>query len=313
VKRLVVFDEDMIVKAVEKIGPSVVTIATVQIVRNMFLQPVPVKGIGSGFVIRSDGYILTVNHVIRRARKMEVVLSSGEALSGRIVGADPATDIAVVKVEAENLPVAKLSDSSKLKVGQIVVALGNPFGLTGGPTVTMGVISALNRSIRSKALVLEDLIQTDAAINPGNSGGPLVNIYGEVIGVNTAIIPYAQGIGFAIPINLAKKVSEELITYGRVIRPWIGVVGVTINEKIAAYYNLPVDKGALIIEVAPRSPAYKAGIRVGDIITGIGETPINSADDLKKEISRRRIGEEIEVHTIRAGRKGIVTIIPEAR
>ncbi len=312
-KRLVVFDEDMIVKAVEKIGPSVVTIATVQIVRNMFLQPVPVKGIGSGFVIRSDGYILTVNHVIRRARKMEVVLSSGEALSGRIVGADPATDIAVVKVEAENLPVAKLSDSSKLKVGQIVVALGNPFGLTGGPTVTMGVISALNRSIRSKALVLEDLIQTDAAINPGNSGGPLVNIYGEVIGVNTAIIPYAQGIGFAIPINLAKKVSEELITYGRVIRPWIGVVGVTINEKIAAYYNLPVDKGALIIEVAPRSPAYKAGIRVGDIITGIGETPINSADDLKKEISRRRIGEEIEVHTIRAGRKGIVTIIPEAR
>nr|MDO8045344.1 trypsin-like peptidase domain-containing protein [Candidatus Baldrarchaeota archaeon] len=310
---MVVFDEDMIVKAVEKIGPSVVTIATVQIVRNMFLQPVPVKGIGSGFVIRSDGYILTVNHVIRRARKMEVVLSSGEALSGRIVGADPATDIAVVKVEAENLPVAKLSDSSKLKVGQIVVALGNPFGLTGGPTVTMGVISALNRSIRSKALVLEDLIQTDAAINPGNSGGPLVNIYGEVIGVNTAIIPYAQGIGFAIPINLAKKVSEELITYGRVIRPWIGVVGVTINEKIAAYYNLPVDKGALIIEVAPRSPAYKAGIRVGDIITGIGETPINSADDLKKEISRRRIGEEIEVHTIRAGRKGIVTIIPEVR
>ena len=271
-KRLVVFDEDMIVKAVEKIGPSVVTIATVQIVRNMFLQPVPVKGIGSGFVIRSDGYILTVNHVIRRARKMEVVLSSGEALSGRIVGADPATDIAVVKVEAENLPVAKLSDSSKLKVGQIVVALGNPFGLTGGPTVTMGVISALNRSIRSKALVLEDLIQTDAAINPGNSGGPLVNIYGEVIGVNTAIIPYAQGIGFAIPINLARKVSEELITYGRVIRPWISVVGVTINEKIAAYYNLPVDKEALIIEVAPRSPAYKAGIRLGDIITGIGET-----------------------------------------
>lgn len=312
-KRLVVFDEDIIVKAVEKVGPSVVTIATVQIVRNMFLQPVPVKGIGSGFVIKSDGYILTANHVIRRARKMEVVLSSGEALSGRVVGADPATDIAVVKVEAENLPVAMLGDSSKLKVGQIVIALGNPFGLTGGPTVTMGVISALNRSIRSKALVLEDLIQTDAAINPGNSGGPLVNIHGEIIGVNTAIIPYAQGIGFAIPINLAKKVSEELITYGRVIRPWIGVVGVTINEKIAAYYNLPVDKGALIIEVASGSPAYKAGIRVGDIITGIGEIPINNADDLKKEIGRRRIGEEIEVHIIRAGRKRIVTIIPEAR
>ena len=310
---MVVFDEDMIVRAVEKVGSSVVTIATVQIVRNTFLQPVPVKGIGSGFVIRSDGYILTANHVIRRARKMEVVLSSGEALSGRVVGADPATDIAVVKVEAENLPVAKLGDSSKLKVGQIVIALGNPFGLTGGPTVTMGVISALNRSIRSKALVLEDLIQTDAAINLGNSGGPLVNIHGEVIGVNTAIIPYAQGIGFAIPINLARKVSEELITYGRVIRPWIGVVGVTINEKIAAYYNLPVDKGALIIEVAPRSPAYKAGIRLGDIITGIGEIPINNADGLKKEISRRRIGEEIEVHIIRAGRKGIVTIIPEVR
>jgi len=141
----------------------------------------------------------------------------------------------------------------------------------------VGVIGALNRSIHSKALVLEDLIQTDATINPGNSGGPLVNIYSEVIGVNTAIIPYAQGIGaqgigFAIPINLARKVSEELITYGRVIRPWIGVVGVTINEKIAAYYNLPVDKEALIIEVAPRSPAYKASIRVGDIITGIGET-----------------------------------------
>jgi len=177
----------------------------------------------------------------------------------------------------------------------------------------MNVISALNRSIHSKALVLEDLIQTDATINLGNSGGPLVNIYSEVIGINTAIIPYAQGIGFAIPINLARKVSEELITYGRVIRPWMSVVDVTINEKIAAYYNLPVDKGALIIEVAPRSLAYKAGIRLGDIITGIGETLSISADDLKKEISRRRIGEEIEVHIIRAGRKGIVTIIPEAR
>ena len=310
---MVVFDENMIVEAVEKIGPSVVTIATVQIVKNMFLQPIPVKGIGSGFIIKPDGYILTANHVIRKARKMEVVLSSGEALEGSVVGADPVTDIAVIKVDAENLPVAKLGDSSKLKVGQIVIALGNPFGLTGGPTVTMGVISALKRSIRSKVLVLEDLIQTDAAINPGNSGGPLVNIHGEVIGVNTAIIPYAQGIGFAIPINLAKKVSEELIAYGRVIRPWIGVISVTINEKIATYYTLPVDRGALIIEVVPRSPAYRAGIRVGDIITKVSKIPINSADDLKKEISKKRVGEEIEVHIIRAGRKGIVTIIPEAR
>lgn len=310
---MVVFDEDMIVEAVEKIGPSVVTIATVQIVRNMFLQPVPVKGIGSGFIIRSNGYILTANHVIREARRMEVVLPSGEAMEGNVVGTDPVTDIAVVKVDAEDLPVAKLGDSSKLKVGQIVIALGNPFGLTGGPTVTMGVISALNRSIRSKTLVLEDLIQTDAAINPGNSGGPLVNIHGEVIGVNTAIIPYAQGIGFAIPINVAKKVSEELITYGRVIRPWIGVISVTINEKIAAYYNLPVDRGALIIEVVPRSPAYRAGIRVGDIITEVDEIPINSADDLKKEISKKRIGEEIGIHIIRAGRRGIVTIVPEAQ
>ena len=310
---MVVFDENMIVEAVEKIGPSVVTIATVQIVKNMFLQPVPVKGIGSGFIIKPDGYILTANHVIRKDRRMEVVLSSGEALEGSVVGADPVTDIAVIKVDAENLPVAKLGDSSKLKVGQIVIALGNPFGLTGGPTVTMGVISALNRSIRSKVLVLEDLIQTDAAINPGNSGGPLVNIHGEAIGVNTAIIPYAQGIGFAIPINLAKRVSEELIAYGRVIRPWIGVISVTINEKIAAYYNLLVDRGALIIEVVPRSPAYRAGIRVGDIITRVDEIPINGADDLKKEISKKRVGEEIEVHVIRAGRKGIVTIIPEAR
>jgi len=313
VKKLVIFDENLIVEAVEKIGPSVVTIATVQIVKNMFLQPVPVKGIGSGFVIKSDGYILTANHVIRKARRIEVILPDGEALEGDIVGADPTTDIAVVKVDAKNLPVAKLGDSSKLKVGQIVIALGNPFGLTGGPTVTMGVISALNRSIRSKVLVLEDLIQTDAAINPGNSGGPLVNIHGEVIGVNTAIIPYAQGIGFAVPINLAKKVSEELIAYGRVIRPWIGVIGIGISKRIATYYNLPIDKGALIIEVVPRSPAYKAGIRVGDIITSVDDVPINNADDLKKEISKKKIGEEIEIQIIRGNRKGIVTVVPEAQ
>lgn len=312
-KKLVIFDENLIVEAVEKIGPSVVTIATVQIVKNMFLQPVPVKGIGSGFVIKSDGYILTANHVIRKARRIEVILPDGEALEGDIVGADPTTDIAVVKVDAKNLPVAKLGDSSKLKVGQIVIALGNPFGLTGGPTVTMGVISALNRSIRSKVLVLEDLIQTDAAINPGNSGGPLVNIHGEVIGVNTAIIPYAQGIGFAVPINLAKKVSEELIAYGRVIRPWIGVIGIGISKRIATYYNLPIDKGALIIEVVPRSPAYKAGIRVGDIITSVDDVPINNADDLKKEISKKKIGEEIEIQIIRGNRKGIVTVVPEAQ
>lgn len=312
-KKLVIFDENLIVDAVEKIGSSVVTIATVQIVKNMFLQPVPVKGIGSGFVIKSDGYILTANHVIRKARRIEVILPDGEALEGGIVGADPTTDIAVIKVAAENLPVAKLGDSSKLKVGQIVIALGNPFGLTGGPTVTMGVISALNRSIRSKVLVLEDLIQTDAAINPGNSGGPLVNVHGEVIGVNTAIIPYAQGIGFAIPINLAKKVSEELITYGRVIRPWIGVIGISISRRIATYYNLPIDKGALIIEVVPRSPAYKAGIRAGDIITSVDNVPINNADDLKKEISKKKVGEEIKVQIIRGSRKGIITVVPEAQ
>lgn len=222
---------EALVKAVEKISPCVVNISATRLARDYFLHVIPIRGMGSGIIMDSDGYILTNHHIIEGARGVSVTFADGRKLAGRVVGADRSTDIAVVKVEAEDLKVAEFGDSDSLKVGQIVMAVGNPFGfLLGGPTVTVGVISALNRHIHHDGRVYESLIQTDAAINPGNSGGPLIDDEGRVIGVNTAVIPFARGIGFAIPINTAKRTARELVLYGRVVRPWLGIIGVTVTE-----------------------------------------------------------------------------------
>jgi len=210
----------------------------------------------------------------------------------------------------DSIPFAGLGDSDNLKVGQIVIAVGNPFGLTGGPTVTTGIISALNRNIQFENEVLE-LIQTDAAINPGNSGGLLVNSNGEIIAINTAKIPYSHGIGFAVPVNTAKTILQELIQYGKVKRPWLGISTIKISDRIARYYRLPTNEGALVVKVEEYSPAADAGIRPGDIIEEIDEKRIQEITDLSSRIKKKRINDKTLLSVNRYGRRFNISVILE--
>lgn len=293
----------------EKVRSSVVGVGTVRLVQDFFFTPLPSKGLGSGFVIDPGGYILTASHVIEGSEKISIIMPGGQTLDGKQVGADRYADIAIVKVKARNLPTPDLGDSDDLKVGQVVLAIGNPFGLVGEPTVTLGVVSALNRTVKSQRGTFENMIQTDAAINPGNSGGPLIDLKGQVIAINTAIIPYAQGIGFAIPINAAKKVARDLILYGEVRRPWLGVFTVDVTPRLAYYYGLHVEKGVFVVDVVLYGPADQAGIRRGDIITMIDNTSTKNASDLRKEIARRSIGETVEATIIRGTKSSQVPVI----
>ena len=292
--------EEAIVKAVERVYPSVVNISTVRYIE-YFFGVEPIRGVGSGFIIMDGGYIATNFHVIGGATEVYVTTSDGRRMRGVIVGGDPITDIALIKVDAGALPVAELGDSDKLKVGQIAIAIGNPLGLMGGPSVTVGIISALNRHVRAQRVMM-GLIQTDAAINPGNSGGPLVDTDGKVIGITTAVIPFAQGIGFAIPTNIAKRVAEDLITYGRPLRPSLGILGVTVNPQMAAYYRLPVDRGVWIVDFMEDSPALRAGLVKGDVIVSMNGKRINNIEELQSELLKRRVGDEVDVEINRGGR-----------
>ncbi len=298
---MIPLDEGAVISAVQKISPSVVNVSTIRLMHDYFFRTVPVSGIGSGVIIDSSGYILTNNHVIEDAERIQVSLTDGRVLKGRLVAADPSSDIAVVKVEAQDLKAAELADSGQLKVGQVVLAVGNPFGLSGGPTVTSGVVSAVNRHIQSERGILEGLIQTDAAVNPGNSGGPLVDIRGKVIGVNTAIIPFAHGIGFAIPMNNARKIAEDIMQYGRVVRPWLGVVGMDVTGGLANYYNLGVDSGVLVTQVATDSPAYEAGLNAGDVITALNGSQITNTAELVKEVRAKQVGSKTSLTVVRRG------------
>jgi S1-C subfamily serine protease len=267
----------------------------------MFYQAVPVEGMGSGTITDPKGYILTNNHVVGGADKITVTLWNGEVLEGKLVGSCSVHDTAVVKVRKEGLPAAELGDSDKLRVGQRVYAIGNPFGLAGGPTVTSGVVSAVNRTIEAQRGLLENLVQTDAAINPGNSGGPLVNLEGEVVAINTAIIPFAQGIGFAIPVNSAKACTGEMITTGVSERPWLGVIGLSLTDGIARYYNLPVDRGVLVSKVVEDSPADRSGIVAGDIILRLDSAPVYHIEDLLREMHLKKIGGKARLVVYRRG------------
>lgn len=295
------FDEKVVLDILEKVSKSVVNISTIKLVHSMFYQVVPVEGMGSGTIIDPKGYVLTNNHVVGGAEKIGVTLWDGKVVEGKIIGSCAVHDTAVVRVNTHGLPAAELGDSDKLRVGQRVYAIGNPFGLAGGPSVTSGVISAINRTIESQRGLVENLVQTDAAINPGNSGGPLVDLEGRVIAINTAIIPYAQGIGFAIPINSAKKCTGEMIRDGVSIRPWLGIVGLSITDEISRYYDLPVDHGVLITKVTGGSPAQRAGIIMGDIILKIGNVEVESIEDLLMEIHKRKIGERVRIAVFRRG------------
>jgi len=297
------FDEKAVLDILEKVSKSVVNISTIKIVHHMFYQAVPVKGMGSGTIVDPKGYILTNNHVVGGAEKIGVTLWNGEILEGTLVGSCSAHDTAVVRVDRKDLTAAELGDSDKLRVGQRVYAIGNPFGLAGGPTVTSGVISAVNRTIESERGLIENLVQTDAAINPGNSGGPLVDLEGKVVAINTAIIPFAQGIGFAIPINSAKACTGEMIRTGVFARPWLGIVGLSITDELARYYDLPVDRGVLVTKIAGDSPAERAGIDAGDIILRLDAGAIYSIEDLLGEIHNRKIGERVRITVFRRGRE----------
>ena len=295
------FDEKAVLDTLEKVSKSVVNINTVKLISRMLYQAIPVEGMGSGTIIDSKGQILTNNHVVGGAEKITVTLWNGEMLEGNIVGACSVHDTAIVKVNKPELPAAELGDSEKLRVGQRVYAIGNPFGLPGGPTVTSGVISATKRTIESQRGLIENLVQTDAAINPGNSGGPLLDLEGKVVAINTAIIPYAQGIGFAIPINTAKQCTSDMIREGIAARPWLGIVGLSLSSEISRYYNLPLEHGVLVTKVTDGSPAQRAGMIMGDIILKMDRVDIGSIEDLLGEIHRRKVGDEIRITVFRRG------------
>ena len=252
-------------------------------------------GSGSGVIIRADGIVLTNAHVVGNATRVEVSLADGRELPGTVVGRDRSVDIAVVRIAAANLPVAPLGDSDKLEVGQMAIAIGNPLGLE--RTVTRGIVSALNRDPRGVPLA-GGLIQTDAAINPGNSGGPLLDSSGAVIGINTAILAGATGLGFAVPINLANDSAQQLIATGRVRRAYLGVQFDDIDDNLARYFALPVRQGVLITYVHPGSPAAQAGLRRGDIVVRMGTTTIATGGDLRRALRARRPGDTITLDTI---------------
>jgi serine protease Do len=298
-----------LIETIEKISPSVVNINTVKLVHDYYMNVVPLRGMGSGVIFDVNGYIMTNNHIVEGSEKIEVTMFDGRKYDGRLVGTDRLSDIAVVKIDGDNLPPAPLGDSSTLKVGQMAIAIGNPFGFfLQGPTVTVGVISAMHRTIRAEQGVFENLLQTDAHINPGNSGGPLVNIKGEVIGINSANIPFAQGIGFSIPISMAKLIAGELIKHGKVIRPWLGILGVGVNEQIAQYYQLPVDRGILVTRVFENSPAYQAGIAPGDMIIEADHKNVKDMGELTKEMQSKKVGDDMSITIQRGPQTGEVTM-----
>lgn len=311
--------EDLIANAAERVSMSTVNIASVKMVQDQLFRIFPVEGVGSGVIIDQNGYILTNNHVIDDAKRLKVTLTDGQMLNGKVIGKDEITDLAVVKAEgistdeSDVLPYAHLGNSDDLKIGQVVIAIGNPFGLTGGPTVTAGIISSLNRNLQFENGMLE-LIQTDAAINPGNSGGPLVNTKGEVIAINTAKMPYAHGIGFAVPINIAKSIMNELIQNGRVTnRPWIGIASIKITKQLAHYYQLPVVDGVLIAQVEPYSPADDAGLRKGDIIEEIDRNRINDPSQVSSQVRKKHVLDQILMVVNRYGRRFDVPLQLQAR
>jgi len=295
--------ENQITEAVERLAESVVSIDSVRVTRDFRYGLVPIEGKGSGLIIDRNGYVITNNHVIDGATRVQVHLKDGRTLLREVVGSDASTDIAVIKVDAANLPAASLGDSEKLKVGQIALAIGNTLGLQGGPTVSMGVVSALGRPLPGTDFIFEGLIQTDTAINPGNSGGPLADIGGNMIGMNTAMIPFAQGVGFAIPVNTIKWVVQQILEKGRVVRPWLGISGANMNQAIARRYDLPADSGVLVVEVDTRGPAYDAGMRVGDVIIQVGSHAVKQMKDVLMALSKLAIKEEVEVDFIRLNAK----------
>ncbi|MGH2639579.1 MAG: S1C family serine protease [Rhabdochlamydiaceae bacterium] len=295
--------QDQLVQSIEKLNESVVSIDSMRLARSNRLGVVPLEGQGSGVIIDSHGYIITNNHVIDGASRVQINLKDGRSFEGELAGFDPATDIALIRAKTDSnaLPAAALGDSDSLKVGQFALAIGNALGLPGGSTASLGLIGALGRPLPWAEFIFEGLIQTDAAINPGNSGGPLADINGKVIGINTAMIPFAQGVGFAIPINAVKRVVEQIFQKGRVVRPWLGISGVNLNPQIARRYNLETESGVLIAGLSREGPAFESGLRVGDVIVNVGANQIKQMRDLLVALSKADVGSVVKIDYIRTG------------
>jgi S1-C subfamily serine protease len=300
-----------VVSAAEEVSPSVVQIVTHKHRRGSNRGGSEAAGTGSGFFISPDGLLLTNSHVVHNADKIEVVLADGRRPDAILVGEDPDTDIAVLRVYAPNLKSVMLGDSAKVRVGQLAIAIGNPYGFQ--YSVTAGVVSALGRSLRATSgRLIDNVIQTDAALNPGNSGGPLVNSRGEVIGVNTAVILPAQGICFAIGINTVKHVAGFLIRDGKIRRSYVGIAGQTvpIHRRIVRFYQLTVESAVLVTGIEPNSPAEAAELQEGDLIFDFAGQPVASVDSLHGLLMGERIGQKVELRLIRKTEKITVSITP---
>jgi S1-C subfamily serine protease len=303
------------VDVVKELGPSVVHILSEAATLDVFGQVTPTKGVGTGFVLDQEGHIVTNNHVVtidsgEPAQNITVTLSDGRQFQARIVGRDAPTDLAVLKIDADGLTPVELGSSADLQVGESVVAIGNALDLPGGPTVTQGVVSAKGRLIQESDVTIPDAIQTDASINPGNSGGPLVNMRGQVVGITTAVISQAEGIGLAISIDSAEPVVQELIDSGRVDRGFLGVSIVEITPSLAESFGLAVDRGIGLRSVEPGGPADDAGLRQGDIIVKLAGDEIKNSGDLFKALTENRAGDRVEVEFYRDGsqQSGEVTL-----
>ncbi|NLA07350.1 MAG: PDZ domain-containing protein [Firmicutes bacterium] len=316
--------KDSIANVAERVGRAVVNIDTK---RTMKVSPLPfgdffyeffgirqqdmtreveVPAIGSGFIVRSDGYVLTNNHVIEGAKEIVVTLADGRKFNGKTMGRDPRNDLAIVKIDAKDLPAVQLGDSDKIRPGDFAIAIGNPYGLQ--HTVTAGIISGLARSLDGDPKEPGIYIQTDAAINRGNSGGPLIDIEGRVVGINTAIIPQAQGLGFAIPVNVAKSVMDDLISGKKIVYPWIGVQLQNLTPELAEYFGVREKYGAVVAYVYPNSPAEKAGLQEGDIILRIGNAQITNITKLQEEVRNRKAGDKAVLQVWRNNSYMLITV-----
>jgi S1-C subfamily serine protease len=301
-----------VVTAARRASPTVVYIEVKQnIPANSRRRQQPAGGSGSGFIFTPDGLILTNSHVVHGADEIRVTLADGRSFDAHLVGDDPETDLAVINIEAHGLPIAEFGDSQAIQVGQLVIAIGNPYGFQ--YTVTAGVVSNLARSFRSNAgRLIDNVIQTDAALNPGNSGGPLVDSQGRVVGVNTAIIPAAQGICFAIPAATAQFVAARLIRDGRIMRSYIGIAGqnVPLHRRLVRYHKLEVETGVLIVGVEPSSPASRSRLTDGDLIVALDGKPVRSIDDLQRLLTEEKVHISIPIEILRGTEKLTIDITP---
>jgi S1-C subfamily serine protease len=299
--------------AADRVSPSVVNIDVHRRVRGSSRRPIEAQGSGSGFLFTPDGFVLTNSHVVRGADQLTVTLFDGRRAQADLVGDDPDTDLAVIRVGAPGLPAVTFGDSHAVRVGQLAIAIGNPYGFQ--CTVTAGVVSALGRSLRSTSgRLIDNVLQTDAALNPGNSGGPLVDSRGRVIGVNTAVIRAAQGLCFSIGINTAAFVAGRLIKDGRIARGYLGLAGqdTPLHRRLVRFHGLTVERGILVVSVEPSSPAEQAGLRPGDVLIAFGDRPVDGVDALHRLLADTPIGVAAPLTVIRGAERLAVTIVPDA-